>query len=185
MARPPGRSESSGRRRRASSGRPPPAGTIESGTRRRPVGEAVAPGARAGTHHLGIRRRPRITCSALGRPRGWARREATSRRRTLWWRNNDATGPSGQYIKRSNGRRDWRRQSRCRTVLRARNDTSRVDQTSQRQPQQRRCRAVKRARQSLGVVYAATDSKRNRQDDTEPTIYPWGRFGRIGRGDIQ
>ena len=46
--------------------------------------------------------------------------KATSRRRTLWWRNNDATEPSGQYIRRSN--RDWRRQSRCRTVLRARND---------------------------------------------------------------
>jgi hypothetical protein len=42
--------------------------------------------------------------------------KATSRRRTLWWRNNDATEPSGQYIRRSN--RDWRRQSRCRTVLR-------------------------------------------------------------------
>jgi hypothetical protein len=33
----------------------------------------------------------------------------------------------------------------------------------------------------VGVVYAATGSKRNRQDDTEPTIYPWGRSGRIGR----
>src|SRR5688572_2186971 len=46
--------------------------------------------------------------------------KATSRRRTLWWRKNDATEPSGQYIRRSD--RDWRRQSRCRTVLRARND---------------------------------------------------------------